>query len=180
MYCLFQLASLFQNLSSTPSHTLTALCFAPKGNSKYFAGREQILQPNSRAKFSLFSTLPTGSNELLSKLILNPESASNQAKIQLKICHLVFCILAENKGVVCKQQVCDLRVVCKQQVCDLPFCAIPPLKLVTRNKASFCSSVNQKGKSFHPKNKKVRGQWIPLPYPSRTPKETLWATIQHD
>ena len=82
MYCLFHLASLLRNLSSTPTHTLAALYFAPKGNPKYSASREPILQPNSRAKLSSFYTLPTSNKELLSKLVFNQKRASNQAKIQ--------------------------------------------------------------------------------------------------
>ena len=130
IYYLFQRANLLRNLSSTPSHTLASLCFAPRGSPRYSVGKEPFLHPSSKASPSTSSTLPTGSKELFSKLIFKPKSASNQAKIQHK-CHLFLSILTEDKSIIRKKQVCDLL-----------HCVISPLKHIPGDIASFSSFVN--------------------------------------
>ena len=79
MYCLFHIANLFLNFSSTPSWAAMDLKGAPNDNPKYEEGRLLTLQPSSVAIASAF-----GINSFLSKLILNLEMASNHISVQLK------------------------------------------------------------------------------------------------
>ena len=71
--CLFHMASLFQNLSSTPSHTSIDLCEAPNKWKEAPPPCNQAQGPKS------LNSLPSpiGKISLLSKLILKPDMASN-------------------------------------------------------------------------------------------------------
>jgi hypothetical protein len=77
-YNCFQPAKWHSIFSIMSSQTDLAFKEAQNGRPKYFIGKEDTMHPRIRAKPSTLSTLPTGTNSNLAKLIIKPKTSLKQ------------------------------------------------------------------------------------------------------
>jgi len=84
-YIFFQHANLLSILSRIGFQIDKSLNLAPNGRPKYFKGKEDCPHPNKPTKASKLCTPPIGTNLDFPKLIQNPDTFSNLARITLKL-----------------------------------------------------------------------------------------------